>query len=701
MCKMSDSKFEYDSLNQEGNQIRLIDLLPGKLDEPLSCSISSHSLGEGEVKYEALSYVWGDPEPVCPITLNGQSFLIARNLDCALRHVRLESEPRKLWVDGMSINQNDNQEKSIQVNRMHHIYQGADRVLAWLGPEANNSNLAIDGLKQIAAEVEGKDVHWDESARKKVRKALEQDGLLEALSALEERDFWLRGWVVQELTFGTDILFIAGNHSISWTVLNKATKAVMDSKRTPGEATKLQGAVASIWMLSNQIHFLKHSLSEDKKDTSILEHLRTFRFWQVSLDADRIAAFMNLPAGEPTSRLRINYDSPWERVFTNFAAWHMFQTDTLDVLSYAQCSVDGPTGLRVRYRNLGTWVPNWLAKRSIPQSLARDGIVDTPIYHASKDSKITMNPFSMSKHEAFRNSLFVQGYRFDRIRELGSVLVGEDPSTVQNRTLPAIFEWEAMMDRIDLDDNQYSKHPTDTSDIEYMTYATGILPDAGAEGIVQALNKHRVTESDPSEPGNPLEVPTSPETTTFEIGVAETFKLPRLDPRKLAVLEAFWRTLIADQWVKGGRRELYLPKTGEKSTQPGRADRAIWIQYSTWKDGVSQQQHRNVFVDPFFKLQFPIALLGGADGRRFMITEKGYMGLAPAGAREGDTIALVEGSQTPLVIGEAGRRWEIQSEPPRTILDWQYVGTSYVHGIMDGEAWEENDGKEMEMFCLN
>ena len=57
------------------------------------------------------------------------------------------------------------------------------------------------------------------------------------------------------------------------------------------------------------------------------------------------------------------------------------------------------------------------------------------------------------------------------------------------------------------------------------------------------------------------------------------------------------------------------------------------------------------------------------------LTERGYFGLVPANAREGDIISILYGGAVPLRL----RR----SDDGKTC---QVVGESYVHGIMHGEA---------------
>lgn len=90
----------------------------------------SSILGAG---YEALSYVWGDPRSVCSILVNEKAFPVTHNLFLALKHLRLPYNERKLWVDAICINQEDVEERSQQVQIMQKIYWRARRVIVWLG----------------------------------------------------------------------------------------------------------------------------------------------------------------------------------------------------------------------------------------------------------------------------------------------------------------------------------------------------------------------------------------------------------------------------------------------------------------------------------------------------------------------------------------------------------------------------------------
>ena len=90
----SGKTFQYDSLNVDRNEIRILCLRPALLQSaPIKCTIQHHSLKD-PFKYVALSYTWGDDTPEKElIYLNKKEFWIRPNLESALRHIRLSILP--------------------------------------------------------------------------------------------------------------------------------------------------------------------------------------------------------------------------------------------------------------------------------------------------------------------------------------------------------------------------------------------------------------------------------------------------------------------------------------------------------------------------------------------------------------------------------------------------------------------------------
>jgi Heterokaryon incompatibility protein (HET) len=136
--------YEYTPLDSSTTTIRLVILLPGEFGEDVECTLLHVPL-DTELSYEALSYTWGDPKMLHPILLDDQTFPVTENLYDALRHLRLKNDQaRYLWIDALCIDQANDREKSVQVQRMKKIYEQASRVLMWLGPSSEDSDMAMD-----------------------------------------------------------------------------------------------------------------------------------------------------------------------------------------------------------------------------------------------------------------------------------------------------------------------------------------------------------------------------------------------------------------------------------------------------------------------------------------------------------------------------------------------------------------------------
>ena len=56
-----------------------------------------------------------------------------------------------MWIDAISINQKNADEKNYQVPMMREIYSKATQTMAWLGEEQGDVELAFELLNQLAA----------------------------------------------------------------------------------------------------------------------------------------------------------------------------------------------------------------------------------------------------------------------------------------------------------------------------------------------------------------------------------------------------------------------------------------------------------------------------------------------------------------------------------------------------------------------
>jgi heterokaryon incompatibility protein (HET) len=192
--------------------------------------------------YEALSYTWGDTKPTETILINSEEFKVTDNLESALFSLRKESEPVIIWIDAVSIDQSDADEKSWQVAQMGDVYRQATQVLVWLGIALDDSGLAMDAIAMISpcavkvsetykddlehiaqkcleshpSKLENLDKYSPERLYQRLIGNLDQNWQfpLSAMAALIRRPWWRRTWVLQELVLARHVMFFCGKKQV-------------------------------------------------------------------------------------------------------------------------------------------------------------------------------------------------------------------------------------------------------------------------------------------------------------------------------------------------------------------------------------------------------------------------------------------------------------------------------------------------------
>jgi len=97
--------FVYQPPRGDADCIRLIRIEPAQQDnDPLACTLVDVTFIE-KPRYDALSYRWGDGAAKRHIILNGDGFLVGKNLEDALRYLRSHTQGTLFWIDALCINQ--------------------------------------------------------------------------------------------------------------------------------------------------------------------------------------------------------------------------------------------------------------------------------------------------------------------------------------------------------------------------------------------------------------------------------------------------------------------------------------------------------------------------------------------------------------------------------------------------------------------
>ncbi|KAG9189094.1 hypothetical protein G6011_05962 [Alternaria panax] len=148
--------------------------------DPVSCSLRIVHLDDDDLRYEAISYVWGDSTDRKTLLCNGSIVSTTRSLFEALQRFRYVDTTRTLWADVLYINQADTDKRTSQVTSVG----GA------ASPEV--AGVAIDALRRICSST------------------------------------WFgRGWSIQEMVLGTSASVFWGHAEISFEWLGLDSHCVL------------------------------------------------------------------------------------------------------------------------------------------------------------------------------------------------------------------------------------------------------------------------------------------------------------------------------------------------------------------------------------------------------------------------------------------------------------------------------------------
>ncbi|KAI0551889.1 heterokaryon incompatibility protein-domain-containing protein [Xylaria curta] len=306
------SKYKYRSLDSSRLELRLLRILPGEADDELRGTIV-HRYLNSNLNYIAISYAWKDESlfsyadnnrELDRLVVDDISFIpVGTNISSFLRQARLmDKETDNMWIDAVCIDQENLSERSAEVLHMRKIYQMARSVQIWLGPEKNDSELALKLINQFPSFDYGV-VHSQSTStsfrwmRSTDMEQMEHDldnndtrTMWLAVSHLFERAWWNRTWVVQEATVANDIVFTCGNETIDWWSIwvlleNLWAHSDWTTRVIPNGGTLLLTSAPArtiLWMRQKQSTF------------DLLQALYHLRPFQVSDPKDKIYGVLGL-----------------------------------------------------------------------------------------------------------------------------------------------------------------------------------------------------------------------------------------------------------------------------------------------------------------------------------------------------------------------------------------------------------------------
>ena len=632
--------YNYEGLpikTENKHYIRVLDLVAAAdCQEQLNCVIRKTEIGNGIIDepYEALSYVWGNDVASDFVLCGKARITIGKNLSVALRRLRRVDRTRTLWIDAICINQEDVDEKEVQVGSMHQVYFNAQQVIIFVGEPATPlpqwDPRAAFKMATKLAKVE--EVQPSLFMRRKLglyglrHAALKRylgfpgpgNKSYTALRIFFNLSWFNRMWVLQEAICAVKATIVCGEHEMSWHDFMRGTDfglrsglfAPVHTLRTPPFVPDAapRGSLSKAIQMYRLGRLRESQLSStDARSMDLFQLLRCFHGSCAQDPRDKVFALLGLVSLPSMAALEADLESFEVRVDYRVEAHVLFQrlaqsilkaSKCLDLLSIPSCRADGPS-----------WVPDWSVVNPQTESLSYTA---TPTYRSSQDS---------AAHPDFENDILIlNGILVDRI----SMLVDRD----------------------------LTQHLSGTS---YRAYLAMVKGKALEFVMLLALYSHCFSEITKWE----TLAPSGPDHTYI---TGEYY---------YDVYQALYRAARAHfepQWygLAGGRGLYSFPALRRFYI---RFRRRKWIAKKVCLFALG-----NAGSGAFGALDAEIVKF-----KTFARTERGYLALVPFEAMVGDSIAICQGGKTPLVLRGDG--------PGKMRL----VGDCYVHGMMNGEQYCEED----------
>jgi hypothetical protein len=415
----------YESL-PPGEFIRVLNLQPGEADEYIECSLEVVDIETSKESYEAISYVWGDPNDTVDVQCNGLRVPITVSLADALRNFRSTSEPRLLWADALCINQKDDQEKGHQVKRMGEVYTNAERVLVWLGRD--DENVAEDAFALIREA----NVYFANSFLQADQKIHQMAPFPKPYPICMDEERWSsvaelcllpwfkRVWTVQEIAVAKEGCLFWGSISIGiadvleicmWTRTKSDFGGILEtlSEYTMGNLGNNMYLYQHYntqrpepWQRSRAGMTYLAAFYKDKTFSQVLDDARSL---EASNPRDHIYAFLGCPAAK---------DSHGRTMVEADYTCSMYDLNIQLAYTLIENPVEGPFVLLKVYHNdrqslLGGMHPSWVPIWHIPET-CRAPIGDPNYWYKAGGARELL-----ATTASYRNHLTVGGYAFDTV----------------------------------------------------------------------------------------------------------------------------------------------------------------------------------------------------------------------------------------------------------------------------------------------
>ncbi|ETS85699.1 hypothetical protein PFICI_03724 [Pestalotiopsis fici W106-1] len=312
--------------------------------------------------YTALSYVWGhqtrtealelvDESKLCRFQLN-----LNTNLHSALTNVRDKSRAIFIWADAICIDQNNLDERGHQVGIMGNIYREAACTVIYLGPPSPDINYAFNAIHRKLGTSPKRRALSQKNTAQEADLNLDVDVLNDAFETLCSRDWFVRGWVFQELVLSNNARIQCGQHRVGWNDLHTMIQHLQCSRTSVSRFLDMDKAC-------NDHEGRTFSQLVISRKGAQLSDPRDFFFCLMGIASDAKAVQERLP---------IDYSLDTRDVFVRAAKYLVGTMDLSSVVKHVN-SDTGDCGLP-------SFVPTWGISELRTMSAQKDPLPAGPLW---------------------------------------------------------------------------------------------------------------------------------------------------------------------------------------------------------------------------------------------------------------------------------------------------------------------------------
>ncbi|KAL9617980.1 MAG: hypothetical protein Q9160_007285 [Pyrenula sp. 1 TL-2023] len=615
-------------------------------------------------RFTAFSYVWGPPIRNETITINDEDFHVLQNvyplLDFVCNDVGFQDYPW-VWIDSITINQHDLEERSSQVQLMARIFKESRNTIVWLGLATQETDEAMDFLIKLGL---SKDELMRISDKISMFEDLPQEYQDERkwhrLEAFLMKPWWRRVWTLQEFIVPPEVTFYCGQRKIRRSHLQKAFSAIRIC--SPPLALLSAQSTHTIWNRW-RLRDLHECYPERLSLLALIAHTAGS---EATDPRDRIYSLLAL-TNETDRKMvaRPTYQLPVENVYINLVRSFIDTYQSLDIICFSQL-FHQPEDIELNTElTLPSWVPDW--RRHVETFVTLLMVSQSTCKHIGNFRPVAHVDFNRSRAETYAAAWmrspqvqFSAEFRqlscrgifldyIDGIGGIGSLAKDYQPDPRKLSHLSLIQSTSAVN--------------------------TGRCIEVGKNSAVD--DNATKANSCPHSIDDILRCLVLDRADRYLTYPAIT---SRFYTRLLYLITSYRYSLFKDLLLAGGFtvEDVFLPA----------ADPTIVAYNDMNLEDEEPPSMRNQYYDDFAS-RFHDTTFPDMMARRLMTTEKGHIGMVPTEARKRDLICVLFGCSVPMILRRAANE-----------RSYTFIGECYLHGFMNGEVFNRRNIQEEDFVLI-